>query len=986
MRRNHFAVVIAALLMLVATGSYAQETTGTLTGRVVDSQGLAMPGVTVTATGPQGSKSATSDSDGRFRISYLTPGAYDVQAELQGFKTVKQSNVTVGLGQTIELTGLRMEVGGLAETIEVQATSPIIDTTSTTVGATISAETLTRVPIGRKFTDALYIAPGVSNSGSVGNANPSMGGASGLENQYIIDGVNITNSGYGAVGSYSIVFGSLGSGVTFDFVKEIQVKTGGYEAEYGQSTGGVVNVVTKSGTNRLRGTLFGYVRPEALEEDYKQIFSENGTVNTTATSTADVGFEVGGPIIKDRLFFFGAIDPQWETRTFIAPDNVDPDTGDFIFPLRSLGEVDRKREIFTYSTKASWQVTSNNRIDASFFGDPSKGPNGPQRSSALLRTDTAGFSRLDTFGGHNQVVKYDGVISSKWLVEAMFARAQNSIEETPSVNEHSISDRRVSPNIISGGIGFYEVGNDGENMQYQIKSTHLLGNHQIRYGVLYEDIKYDNVIQRTGPTFVLANGERTATGASIQILPEITGLGQIYRVTRANTSNVRNTEQQYTNFFVQDTLRIGDRLTLRPGIRYEQQRLVGNLADFKWDGNWAVRIGGTYDPTGQGRAKIYANWGRFYAKIPNDLAARALSADAGVNLADYYDAALTQPIPNGVETVTQTPGGRPSTTTNHFLTAGTSASEFDPNAKSTYLDESVVGFEFEPITNISLGARYVRRRFGRILEDVGTAAMGQYYVGDVSSTEYFITNPRDGYPATLDGVGAFESAIHDYDAVEVTAEKRFSNNWQLQSSYRWSRLYGTFEGFYRNDNGQSDPAITSLYDFPTNDPTYTELAPEFGFRGDVRYLGKLGAGPLPTDRPHQFKVYGSKTFDFGLNLGAGVVLSSGSPLTALAANPVYGNGGEIPEGPRGSGVQTVDGFKKRTPFENDVNFHADYGIRFGDQRIVLLADVFNLANVQRVRDYDNYTENTFGAINPSYGARLAYQTPRQIRLGVRFEF
>jgi len=969
MRRNHFAVVIAALLMLVATASYAQETTGTLTGRVVDSQGLAMPGVTVTATGAQGAKSATTDGDGRFRLSYLTPGAYDVQAELQGFKTVKQSGVTVSLGQTIELSGLRMEVGGLAETVEVQATSPVVDTTSTTVGATISSETLTRVPVGRRFTDALYIAPGVSNAGSVGQANPSMGGGSGLENQYVIDGVNITNSGYGAVGSYSIVFGSLGSGVTFDFVKEIQVKTGGYEAEYGQSTGGVVNVVTKSGTNRLRGTLFGYVRPDALEDDYKQIVSENGTVNTTGTSTSDVGFEVGGPIVRDHLFFFGAIDPQWETRTMIAP----PD-----FPLRSLGEVDRKREIFTYSAKASWQVTSNNRLDASFFGDPSNGKNGPQRSSALLRTDTAGFSRLDKYGGHNQVVKYDGVITSKWLVEAMFARAQNAIEETPSVNDHSVSDRTVVPNVISGGIGFYEVGNDGENLQYQIKSTHLLGNHQIRYGVLYEDITYDNVIQRTGPTFTLPNGEQTATGASIQILPD-PNVGQIYRVTRANTSNVRNTTQQYTNFFVQDTVRIGERLTIRPGLRYEQQKLVGNLADFKWDNNWALRIGGTYDPSGQGRAKIYANWGRFYAKIPNDLAARALSADAGVNRADYYDAGLTRPIPDGVV------AGSPATSV-HFLTAGTAASDFDPNAKSTYLDESVVGFEFEPITNISLGARYIRRRFGRILEDVGTAAISQYFIGDVASTEYFITNPRDGYPATVNGAGAFESAIHDYDAVEITAEKRFSNNWQVQSSYRWSRLHGTFEGFYRNDNGQSDPAITSLYDFPTNDPDYIALAPEFGFRGDIRYLGKLGAGPLPTDRPHQIKAYGSRTFDFGLNLGAGIVLSSGSPLTALAANPVYENGGEIPEGPRGSGIQTVDGFKKRTPFETGLDFHADYGIRFGEQRIVLLADFFNLTNLQRVRDYDNFTENTFGALNPSYGARFAYQTPRQIRLGVRFEF
>jgi hypothetical protein len=961
------AVCALVSVLALALPVRAQETTGTLTGRVVDGQGLAMPGVAVTASASQGTKAATTDGEGRFRISFLPPDTYTVKAELQGFKSVEQKSVVIRLGQTVDLPPLKMELGGVAETVEVEASSPVIDTTTTTVGATITSESLAKVPVGRRFTDALYISPGVSSSGGVGQANPSMAGASGLENQYVVDGVNITNSGYGAVGSYSIVFGSLGNGVTFDFVKEIQVKTGGYEAEYGQSTGGVVNVITKSGTNKLHGTFFGYARPSKLESDYTQVITTNGTVNTTATQNSDVGFEVGGPVVKDKLFYFGAYDPQWETRTLIAP----PD-----FPLRSLGELDRKRRIHSYSTKATYQLGANHRFDASFFGDPAKGDLGPQRTAALLRTDTAGFSTLNKYGGHNQTVKYNGVITPKWLVEGNFARAQNSIQETPSVNQHAVSDRTVVPNVISGGIGFYEVGNDGENLQYQVKSTHLLGSHEIRYGILYEDISYDNVIQRTGPTFTLPNGQQTVTGASIQILSDPT-YGRIYRVTRANTSNVRQTTQQYTNFFVQDTIKLGSRLTIRPGIRYEQQKLVGNLKDFKWDNNWAPRIGGTFDPSGVGRAKIFANWGRFYAKVPNDLAARALSADAGVNRADYFDANLTQPVPDGVLAAGQT---------THFLTAGQSASDFDPNAKSTYLDESVVGFEVEPINNVSLGARYIRRRFGRILEDVGTAAISQYFVADVSSTEYFITNPRNGYPPTLNGVGAFEDPIHEYDAVEFTADKRFSDNWWLQSSYRWSRLHGNFEGFYRNDNGQSDPAITSLFDFPTNDPSYAQYAAEFGFRGDIRYLGSLGAGPLPTDRPHQFKVYGSRAFDLGLNLGVGLVLSSGAPLTALAANPVYENGGEIPEGPRGSGIQTLDGFKKRTPFETDFNFHVDYTLKVGGQRLVLLVDSFNLTNLQKVRDYDNFTENTFQAENPDYGQRIEYQTPRQIRLGVRFEF
>ena len=969
-------LALAAAFVLAATGfGWAQETTGNITGRVVDSQGLALPGVTVTVAGPQGSRSVTTDGEGRFNLPFLTPGAYSVRGELEGFKAVEQKSVMVRLGQTVDLE-LALEVGGLAETVEVTGGSPTIDTSSTTVGGVIDSELFGKVPIGRRMSDTLYIVPGVSDSGSAGTANPSVAGGSGLENQYVVDGVNITNTGYGALGSYSIVFGSLGNGVNFDFIKEIQVKTGGYEAEYGQSTGGVVNVITKSGTNAFRGSAFGYFQPEALQGDFTQVTTENGTVNTSSSSASDAGFEMGGPVVQDRLFFFGAVNPQWTTRTLVAPEG---------FPLESLGGLDRERFITSYSAKASWQAAPSHRIDATFFGDPAEGKNGPQRNAALVRTDTAGFSELK-YGGHNQALRYDGVFGSRWLVEMSYSRARNKIEETPSVDTWSVTDATVVPNIVSGGIGFYEVGNDGTNQQWSAKSTHVLGGHSIKYGVLYEDIEYGNIIDRTGPSFTLANGVQTATGASLRIIPDPV-FGRIYRVNRANTSNVRTTEQQYFSFFAQDTWKVGDRLTINPGIRYEQQKLVGNLADFQWDGNWAARIGGTFDPTGNGRSKIYVNWGRFFAKIPNDLAARALSADAGVTLADYFDAGLTQPIPDGVLA---------GETTDHLIEAGLHPADFDPDSKSTYMDEVVAGAEYEIMTGLSLGARYIHRAFGRVLEDVGTAPMVAYFLGlpGLESVEYFITNPNPSTPTVTDISAAFEDPIHDYDAVELIVDKRFSDNWQVQGSYRWSRLHGNFEGFFRNDNGQSDPAITSLFDFPTNDPSYTAVGvPQFGFQGDIRFLGALGAGPLPNDRPHQVKVYGNYTWDMGLNLGIGTTFGSGRPLTAFAANPAYDSSGEIPEGPRGSGIQTIDGFKTRTPAEVDFNLQASYPLRFGQRRLVLVADAFNLFNVQRVREYDQNTQIGYLTPNPDFGQPAnpntgvsGYQDPFALRFGVRFEF
>ena len=150
------------------------------------------------------------------------------------------------------------------------------------------------------------------------------------------------------------------------------------------------------------------------------------------------------------------------------------------------------------------------------------------------------------------------------------------------------------------------------------------------------------------------------------------------------------------------------------------------------------------------------------------------------------------------------------------------------------------------------------------------------------------------------------------------------------ASYRWAKLEGNFEGFFRSDNGQADPGITSLFDFPTNDPSYTAVGvPQFGYRGDIRYQGTtLGSGRLPNDRPHQFKLYTNYAFG-NLNTGLGLNVGSGRSLTALAANPGYTNSGEIPESLRGEGFETVDGFKTRTPTEFYVDLHVDYTIRFG---------------------------------------------------------
>ena len=286
-------LVAAALLVIPVTGLYAQ-TTGRLLGQLADAQGAALPGVTVTVSSPalQGTQTQVTDGEGNYRFPSLPPGHYTVKAELASFKTVEQP-VDIGLDRTVTLN-LKMSLAGVTESVTVQATSPTVDTTSTTTGVSVTPDMFNKLPVRRDFYALTTMAPGVT-SDMVG---PIVYGSSSAENQYIIYGLNTTG----------VQLGDKGKTLNNDFVQEVEVKTGGLPAEYGRMTGGVVNVLTKSGGNQFSGSVFGFGEVEPLQ-------SNNSTADERPETTtqivdiahqADAGVSLGGFILKDRLWYFGA--------------------------------------------------------------------------------------------------------------------------------------------------------------------------------------------------------------------------------------------------------------------------------------------------------------------------------------------------------------------------------------------------------------------------------------------------------------------------------------------------------------------------------------------------------------------------------------------------------------------------------------------------------------------------------------------------------
>ncbi len=1094
--RKHIVFVLA--LMLFSTFALlAQESSvkGGLGGTVYDSSGAVVANAKITLTGPTGNKTATTNGEGGFEFSVLTPGYYSVRGEMAGFKIVevKQVEVFANKTSTVRLT---LEAGGANEVVEVSATSVGVDVSATKLETNLNDTFYESLPVSRNVTGLFYAGAGVAGGGGTGAANPSIAGGSGLENQYVADGVNITDGAFGGIGVFSRVYGPLSTGINLSFVKEVDVKTGGYEPQYGKSTGGVVQIVTKSGSNQFHAEVAGFFQPQQFEATRTN--PDNfGRVNQNGMAyhqgAWDVSAEAGGyvPGAKDHLFFFGSFNPSVNTY-YDSFANMHGVVG-----LPTLPSDVVKQTSYNYAGKLTWKLNDRHTIETSVFGDPTREGNF-QPNSILATFSKTTFDKLSN-GGRNWVVRYNGTLSPTWLVNAAWSWGHNYLTDTPaSPDVYQVADltgRTLNNGLATGpdggilsgqftrqGLGYYEnTTGDNYGMTFDTQKVfNKLGQHTINVGYTYERNYYAGDTLRTGPGFTITDamstnavGDTSIAGAvdnaafQLRALVSGTGVPSISRYTShgvapvyANVSGFGvvpvallqtrgtysdpnfHTGGRYHAAYANDSWALGKRITMNIGWRWEQQFMQGSPytlggqdfhVHYTYTDNWSPRIGLSIDPLGDRKTKIYGNFARTSYAIPLDMAIRSLS-----NEQDAYNTYFA-PVSTGASDGTTanlavnadgtlpTPALTDSSILGALFVSAQSGEAIAKGTRMQYLQEWVYGVEHEFPHGIVVDVHYQDRRLKRIVEDMAglspegaNAGENQIYViGNPSSSTDLFTNEQEiswlegqARPAACDTaafeadditdasgnpigsacfIGAnggaptpdgkpdgFVNPVRKYKALEVSISKTFSKGWQWRSNYRWSTLSGNYEGAFRNDNAQSDPSISSLFDF---------TAGQLGLLGD-----QFAVGFLNTDRRHIFNNFLSYTFASSflknLTVGTGVRIESGVPINDLRAHPVYLNAGEIPVGGRGS--------LGRLPTVGTGDLHFDYQLKMGERQALHFGtDLFNVVNQKTQLRIDQNQDRSYGVPNADFklptgsgniGIQPGFQRPFYARLMVRWVF
>jgi Carboxypeptidase regulatory-like domain/TonB-dependent Receptor Plug Domain len=939
--RTLVALVCALALAAAVSPAFAQDQRGSIEGIVRDSSGAVLPGVTVEVRNAAGVVVATTtDEAGVYRFPSLVSGTYSVKAELAGFAARSLENVDVSLGQ-IKKVDFALAVAGVQESVQVTAESPLVDVKQSARSTNIKAEQVELLPHGRDFTTLVTQAPGANFEQKLGGL--SIDGASAGENRYIIDGIETTD----------LQDGTSAKALIADFLEEVQVKSSGYTAEYGGATGGVVNAITKSGTNAYHGTGLLYFegsalgtgncptlgtcaggRPTLRQNLANDSIAEYVDYPEDDRSRFEPGFSIGGPIIQNRAWFFGAYQP-----TLITNKRT----------VGSQPEITQKQQVqyATASQTAQWTDTVRSRVSFNNSWNRTEG-----LLPALNGTDPAGtnYGKTSTFPNYSVSGNVDYVASPRlfFAVRGGYFLADQhdtNVTELPRYRWTTTTNIGLPgvPAHLQHGTNFSSIPDNNKvtrdkftRANFQADATvyaRLGGEHQFKFGVQADRLGNDVLSGESRNLVTIRWNAPLPTGVPVQ-------RGQFgYYEVRSNAVAPKqgfitegDISMNVIGLFIQDAWTIGNRFTINAGVRTEKENVptytVGQDipefgVEFDFADKIAPRLGFAYDVKGDGRWKAFGSWGVFYDIFKLELPRGSFGGDKWLSY--YYtldtpdwttlvDGPNCPPVCSGtIIRGAPTPDNPIGGIDFRHPSFGSDA--IDPDLKPMKQQEATAGIEHQLNDVVALSARYVHKHVDRAIEDTGSL--------DAAGNEiYVIANPGFGLTALAhtDPDVALPKAKRQYDSVEFAAEKRLSNNWYLRASYLWSRLHGNFTGLSQSDeNGRTSPNIGRMFDYPMM------MFQDGGIPVD---------GPLPTDRPHQFKANFLYQFGFGTSVGLVQYAASGLPVTREIGIYPTSN---LPVQYLGRGS---DG---RTPIYSQTDLLIQHDFRvMGDRRFQVNLNVLNL--------------------------------------------
>ncbi len=986
-------MLLAVTMVLGAPMALAQETTGNIEGTVSDVSGARIPGATVKVEGSAFSRSTTANSDGFYRMLQVPPGVYKVTVTAEKFASATVEAVAVVLGKTTEVP-FSLKVGNVSEQVVITSDDVArIDPADNKIQTNITTRVMDSLPKGVNMTSLLKISPAARPEALSGGFQ--IDGASGSENSFIIDGQEVSNFRTGTL--------NTNNNLPFQFVQEIQIKTSGFEAEYGGATGGVVNVVTKGGSNEFHGLAEYQFEPNQL------FASPRYTLNSFRTGTGAnflqineylkpkkdqftnhfPAFAIGGPIAKDRLWFFTSYAPQIydTTRTSVYFNSQDPRTR--VQNDSQTWNTLVKQEYFQGRLDAA--PLNNLRLSATYTWNPivQDGVLGagqivlggvvPQVNFGGSIGTLRGRALTDRQGGrqNSNNVTTQAVYTPTSNLVATFRFSRGFLNE--KLNSYFIPQQT---RFICGGLtppagancvlGFQNIASNN-NIFYDISvrrnfegdvsyiTNKLGGRHEFKGG--YQNTKVTNDVLTGYIPFGIVSLSygltiNDLTGRNDSVTPGTIGAGFLQRFGR--TGNASN---QAHSIYFQDRWQPTSRLSINAGVRFEKENLpsFNSFAppiNFGWGDKIVPRVGFAYDLNGNGKTKIFASYGQFTDRLKFELPRGSFGGEffrvdyfeitaANPNY-DYYTLPRilgnNQDILNG-----KCPINNPSGLTRcqyDFRIASNNPGatifdgKVDPNLNPFRQTEFTAGFERELSRNYLLSVRYSYKNVEDAIEDAG-------FPTPEGSEAYIIGNPGKGLhaeTARLQGYAKTTTPQRRYDALEIKLDRRFSKSYFFNLAYTFSRLYGNYSGLASSDeNGRTSPGVNRFFDLP-----------HLGFTA----TGAPDNGRLATDRPHVFNMYGAYNFNWFEKVKNQETLfslfstiQSGTPITSFYS--FYA-----------AAVLSGRGNLGRTPVFTNSDFAVSHRVKFGSNEKLGLAFDFNVLNVFNEANVLGVVSNP-GAINPS---------------------